>query len=41
MRKLLVFFQQNPDAAAKVKSLWATRLSSRLESLGYCPNPKP
>ena len=33
MKGLLALFQQNPEIAAKVKALWATRLSNRLENL--------
>ena len=31
MKKLLPYFKQHPEVGAKVKALWATRLSGRLE----------
>ncbi|MFN9942199.1 MAG: hypothetical protein ACK56I_22275, partial [bacterium] len=32
MRDLLTYFQKNPEVGSKMKSLWATRLASRLGS---------
>ena len=33
MRRLLTFFIREPAIAAKLKSLWATRLANRLDAL--------